>query len=86
MLNSQFSSPLFKYCSEQDVHRFDVRMLCIHNRVHTFFIKVYGNPKILKDLITQILRIPSFLKLKIVLTDFGALKVSKNHINYTGVH
>ena len=49
----------------------------------TIFINLYGNLKFLKDYITYIPMIPSFLKLKIVLPGCWALEVSKNLINCT---
>ena len=50
-----------------------------------FFINLYGNLQCLKKDITQIPRIPFFLKLKIVLIPVWELKVSKTRINYTSL-
>ena len=47
------------------------------------FNNLYGNPKFLKEAITQIMRILLFLNVKIFLPERWALKVLKNRINYT---
>ena len=54
-------------------------------RVRPFFINLYGNLQLMKEDITQIPKIPFFLKLKIVLICVWELKVSKNRINYTSL-